>query len=74
MLSLWRFVYTEGFTWPLLSPLLPIFLTPWTKFEWVVTAFQQGIGRHSKEEVAETAEKDLRSLSIYLGNIALFLV
>ncbi len=53
---------------PLLSPLMPTIFNSLLKWIWNSLATEQGMGRHTKEEVTEMAVEDLRSLSLYLGN------
>ncbi len=54
---------------PLLSPLLPFCFISSGKRVWKPFVTKQGMGRHSEKEVTEMTEKDLRSLSLYLGKI-----
>ncbi len=68
-LVLWRFVYTKGRTLPLVMPKMPSYVIPFAVKLWTKAAHGQGIGRHTEAEATEMAIKDLRALSLYLGNI-----
>lgn len=65
---LWRFVYTNGRTVPTVMPALPKFVIPYVKRLWTKAAYGQGMGRHTEAEAREIGIKDLRALSVYLGN------
>ena len=68
MLVLWRFVYTKGESVPIVMPSFPKYMIPMAAKLWTKAAHGQGMGRHSEAEAIEIGFKDLRAMSLYLGN------
>jgi len=71
-----RYVYTKGRTLPDIQSGLPFFLRwfmlPFLSRRLLKSAISQGIGRHTEAEVYEMGIKDLRAISIYLGDKPFF--
>lgn len=69
ILILWRFVYTKGFSVPLLLPFMPYIFIPLQTMAWKLRVKEHTVGHYTKEEATEMAINDLRSLSAYLGKV-----